>query len=158
MRCALQFVSNYQYGSPVDLIRRISPAGTTGAWQTLRRLCGSTLRPGVGIRRRSSSVSMRTSTSTPGKALLSSGFGESTRAYAWAIQDGVIGCSTTAGHWWVWQTSAWSHGEREPRAVLSQAVVNTPSNPGPRRGGIHVDVDDVLAADFGQWDLDRSRT
>ena len=30
MRCALQFVSNYQYGSPVDLIRRISPAGTTG--------------------------------------------------------------------------------------------------------------------------------
>ena len=40
------------------------------------------------------------------------------RACAWAIQDGVIGNSTTAGHWWVWQTSAWSHGEREPRAVL----------------------------------------
>ncbi len=77
------------------------------------------------------------------------------RACAWAIQDGVIGPSTTPGHWWVWQTSAWSHGEREPRAVLYQAVVNTPSSPGPPLGGIHVDVDDVLATDFGQWDLDR---
>jgi hypothetical protein len=77
------------------------------------------------------------------------------RACAWAIQDGVIGSSTTAGHWWAWQTSAWSHGEREARAVLYQAVVNTPSSPGPLVGGIHVDVDDVLAADFGQWDLDR---
>jgi hypothetical protein len=77
------------------------------------------------------------------------------RACAWAIQDGVIGRSTTAGHWWVWQTSAWSDGEREPRAVLYQAVVNTPSSPGPLLGGIHVDVDDVLATDFGQWDLDR---
>ena len=77
------------------------------------------------------------------------------RACAWAIEDGGIGPSTTAGHWWVWQTSAWSHGEREPRAVLYQAVVNTPSSPGPLLGGIHVDVDDVLAADFGQWDLDR---
>ena len=77
------------------------------------------------------------------------------RACGWAIEDGVIGPSTTAGYWWVWQTSAWSHGEREPRAVLYQAVVNTPSSPGPLLGGTHVDVDDVLAADFGQWDLDR---
>jgi len=77
------------------------------------------------------------------------------RACAWAIQDGVIGRSTTAGHWWAWQTSAWSDGEREPRAVLYQAVVNTPSSPGPLLGGIHVDVDDVLATDFGQWDFGR---
>jgi hypothetical protein len=81
-------------------------------------------------------------------------YGDS-RACAWAIEDGVIGRSTTAGHWWVWQTSAWSHGQREPRAVLYQAVVNTPSSPGPLLGEIHVDVDDVLATDFGQWDLDR---
>ncbi|MCV7257136.1 DUF1906 domain-containing protein [Mycobacterium shimoidei] len=74
------------------------------------------------------------------------------RACGWAIEDGVIGRSTTAGHWWAWQTAAWSHGERESRAVLYQAVVNTPSSPGPLLGGIHVDVDDVLAADFGQWD------
>jgi hypothetical protein len=77
------------------------------------------------------------------------------RACAWAIQDGVVGRSTTAGHWWAWQTSAWSHGEREPGAVLYQAVVNTPSSPGPLIGGIHVDVDDVLATDFGQWDFGR---
>jgi hypothetical protein len=66
---------------------------------------------------------------------------------AWEVESGRLR-STTAGHWWVWQTSAWSHGERETRAVLYQAVVNTPSSPGPLLGGIHVDVDDVLATDF----------
>jgi Domain of unknown function (DUF1906) len=77
------------------------------------------------------------------------------RTCGWAIGDGVVGRSTTAGHSWAWQTSAWSHGEREPRAVLYQSAVNTSSNPGPLIGDIHVDVDDVLAADFGQWDLAR---
>jgi hypothetical protein len=77
------------------------------------------------------------------------------RACAWAIGDGVIGHSTTAGHRWAWQTKAWSHGEREPTAVLYQAVVVTPSDPGVLLGGIHVDEDEVLAADFGQWDLGR---
>ena len=76
----------------------------------------------------------------------------------WAMEqtgDGVIGHSTTAGHRWTWQTKAWSHGQREPTAVLYQEVVNSPSNPGPLLGGIHVDIDEVLATDFGQWDLDR---
>jgi Domain of unknown function (DUF1906) len=73
----------------------------------------------------------------------------------WAIRDGVIGSSSTAGHRWAWQTKAWSNGEREPAAVLYQAVVNTPSNPGPLLGGINVDVDEVLAPDFGQWDFPR---
>ena len=77
------------------------------------------------------------------------------RACGWAIDDGVIGHSTTAGHRWAWQTSAWSHGEREPRAVLYQAVVDTPSTPGISLGGINVDLDDVLAADYGQWDVGR---
>lgn len=77
------------------------------------------------------------------------------QACAWSINDGVIGHSSTAGHRWAWQTKAWSHGQREPAAVLYQAVVNTPSEPGPLLGGIHVDVDDVLATDFGQWDLGR---
>lgn len=77
------------------------------------------------------------------------------QACAWAIRDGVIGHSTTAGHRWAWQTKAWSHGQREPAAVLYQEVVDSPSNPSPLLGGIHVDVDEVLAADFGQWDLDR---
>lgn len=78
------------------------------------------------------------------------------RACAWAIEDGVIGPSTTAGHWWAWQTKAWSGGEREPRAVLYQAVVVSGSEPGIAMGGTHVDSNDVLAPDFGQWDLDRT--
>lgn len=73
----------------------------------------------------------------------------------WAIRDGVIGNSSTPGHRWAWQTTAWSSGAREPAAVLYQAVVNSPSNPGPLLGGINVDVDDVLAPDFGQWDFAR---
>jgi Domain of unknown function (DUF1906) len=73
----------------------------------------------------------------------------------WAINDNVIGHSTSPGHRWAWQTKAWSHGDREPAAVLFQSVVNSPSNPSPLLGGINVDIDDVLAADYGQWDLDR---
>jgi hypothetical protein len=77
------------------------------------------------------------------------------KACGWASRDGVIGHSSTAGHQWAWQTKAWSHGEREPAAVLYQEVVNGPSNPGPLLGGINVDVDEVLATDYGQWDFDR---
>jgi Domain of unknown function (DUF1906) len=78
------------------------------------------------------------------------------RACAWAIEDGVIGASTTPGHSWAWQTRAWSDGEREPRAVLYQAVVVSGSEPGIAMGGTHVDSNDVLAPDFGQWSLDRT--
>ena len=77
------------------------------------------------------------------------------RVCAWAGDDDVIGRSTTEGHRWAWQTKAWSHGEREPTAVLYQSVVVTPSDPGVVLGGIRVDVDDVLATDFGQWDFGR---
>ena len=82
----------------------------------------------------------------------------------------MIGRSTTSDHWWAWQTKAWSASEREPRAVLyqsvvinrsssigrHQSVVVTASEPGVPLGGTHVDVDEVLASDFGQWELDRS--
>jgi hypothetical protein len=74
---------------------------------------------------------------------------------SWAIADGVIGHSTTPGHRWAWQTRAWSHGAREPAAVLYQSVIVTASDPGISLGGTHVDEDEVLAADFGQWDLAR---
>ncbi|MCW2557151.1 MAG: hypothetical protein JWP55_1115 [Mycobacterium sp.] len=74
----------------------------------------------------------------------------------WAIRDGVIGRSTTAGYRWAWQTRAWSGGAREPAAVLYQYVIVTAADPGVLLGGTHVDVDEVLAADFGQWDLARS--
>jgi hypothetical protein len=76
-------------------------------------------------------------------------------ACGWAIADGVIGHSTTPGYRWAWQTRAWSHGEREPAAVLYQSVIVTGSDPGISLGDTHVDEDDVLAADFGQWDLGR---
>lgn len=77
------------------------------------------------------------------------------RACAWAIADDVIGHSTTAGHRWAWQTMGWSNGAREPAAVLYQSVIVNASHPGVAVGGTHVDVDDALAADFGQWDLAR---
>jgi hypothetical protein len=77
------------------------------------------------------------------------------RACAWAAGDGVIGNSSTSGRRWAWQTRAWSRGEREPSAVLYQSAVFTASDPAVILGGVHVDADDVLAADFGQWDLER---
>jgi hypothetical protein len=40
-------------------------------------------------------------------------------------------------------------------AVLYQSVVKSPETSGPVVGPIHVDVNDVLAADFGQWDFAR---
>ena len=71
-------------------------------------------------------------------------------ACGWAVKDGVIGHSTSPGFRWGWQTKAWSNGEREPTAVLYQGILE-----GPVLNGIKVDVDDVLAPDYGQWDLDR---
>jgi len=77
------------------------------------------------------------------------------RACAWAVGDGVVGESSSPGFRWAWQTRAWSRGEREPAAVLYQSAVFTASDPAVVIGGIHVDADDVLATDFGQWDLAR---
>ena len=77
------------------------------------------------------------------------------RACTWAADDDVIGHSSTAGYRWAWQTRAWSRGERAPAAVLYQSVIFAGSDPGAVLGGTHVDEDQVLAADFGQWDLER---
>ena len=74
---------------------------------------------------------------------------------AWAIADGVVGASTTPGYRWAWQTKAWSGGKRAPGAVLFQREVVTATDPGALIDGVSVDVDDVLAPDFGQWDLPR---
>jgi hypothetical protein len=73
----------------------------------------------------------------------------------WAIADGVVGQSSSPGFRWAWQTRAWSAGQREPAAVLFQREVVTATDPGVVIDGVHVDVDDVLAPDFGQWDLAR---
>lgn len=75
---------------------------------------------------------------------------------AWAVEDGVIGRSTTTGKFWVWQTRAWSGTEINLDAVLYQRVIDTANAPGPQIDGSAVDVNDVLAADWGQWDLDRT--
>jgi hypothetical protein len=77
------------------------------------------------------------------------------RQCGWAIGDGVVGHSTAPGHRWAWQTKAWSGGVREPAAVLFQTEVVTASDPGALIDGVSVDVNDVLAPDFGQWDLHR---
>jgi hypothetical protein len=77
------------------------------------------------------------------------------RQVTWAVDDGVIGRSTTPGHRWAWQTRAWSGGARAPMAVLYQATVVTASDPGTMIADYHVDEDDILAADYGQWDLGR---
>ena len=71
----------------------------------------------------------------------------------WAIEDGVIGFSRVQGRRWAWQTRSWSRGQIHPAAVLYQRIIDTPSNPGAVVGGIRVDVNDVLAADVGQWNL-----
>lgn len=71
------------------------------------------------------------------------------RACAWAAQDGVIG--SAGGRFWAWQTRAWSGSEIAPEAVLYQRVIDTPSNPGPLIDGSSVDVNDILAAVYGQW-------
>lgn len=71
----------------------------------------------------------------------------------WAAADGVIGSSRTPGHRWAWQTKAWSGSKIYPAAVLYQRVVSTASNPGPKVGGLEVDVNDVRAEDCGQWNL-----
>ncbi|CDP87380.1 MULTISPECIES: DUF1906 domain-containing protein [Mycolicibacterium] len=71
----------------------------------------------------------------------------------WAIEDGVIGRSSTPGRAWAWQTRSWSGGKVHPAAVLYQRIIDTASNPGPVVGGLRVDVNDALASDVGQWNL-----
>ena len=73
----------------------------------------------------------------------------------WAIADSVVGHSTTPGFRWAWQTKAWSGGQLESAAVLFPREVVTATDPGQIIAGVHVDVDDVLAPDFGQRDLSR---
>lgn len=45
---------------------------------------------------------------------------------------------------WTWQTSAWSGGQWDPRGTLRQTGSATV-------GGVQVDVNEAMVADFGQW-------
>lgn len=81
----------------------------------------------------------------------------SSRVCSWAIEDKVIGGSHMPGSGpWAWVTRAWSDDDGRGYAALYQRVVDTPSNPGPKVGGITVDVNDVYARDWGQWSIDRA--
>ncbi len=46
-------------------------------------------------------------------------------------------------------------GSASPRRCFIKQWSTAQANPGPLLGGINVDVDDVLATDYGQWDLNR---
>lgn len=82
----------------------------------------------------------------------------SAKVCSWAIEDDVIG-RTSEGKRWAWQTRAWSGNKLDtPQATLYQRVIDTPSNPGPKIDGASVDVNDILAADYGQWSIDRGPT
>ena len=165
----LQIVSNFQYGKPgwadpSDYTRGYN--GGVADAQTAQRLHGAAGGPGSApiFFSVDDNIDLNTWNTVAVQwfrginSVLGVGragvYGDS-QVCGWAIRDGVIGNSSTPGHRWAWQTKAWSNGEREPMAVLYQAVVNTPSNPGPLLGGINVDVDEVLASDFGQWDFAR---
>src|SRR5690606_16932665 len=81
----------------------------------------------------------------------------SSKVCAWAIEDDVIGGRD--GKRWAWQTRAWSgNALNTPEAVLYQRVIDTPSNPGPKIDGYSVDVNDILATDYGQWSISRGPT
>ncbi|MGC5249477.1 glycoside hydrolase domain-containing protein [Gordonia sp. DT219] len=81
----------------------------------------------------------------------------SSRVCSWAIEDGVIGGSTRPGSGpWAWVTRAWSDDDGRGYAALYQRVIDTASTPGPKLDRIPVDVNDVYAADWGQWSIDRT--
>ncbi|MBF6428694.1 DUF1906 domain-containing protein [Nocardia cyriacigeorgica] len=84
----------------------------------------------------------------------------SSKVCAWAIEDDVIGrVPGSDTKRWAWQTRAWSGNALDtPEAVLYQRVIDTPSNPGPKIDGYSVDVNDILATDYGQWSISRGPT
>lgn len=71
------------------------------------------------------------------------------RVCDWAREDAVI-ADLGGGKHLMWQTAAWSTGVIHPAAVLHQRVIDTRSRPGPKVGGITVDVSDVRHHYWGQ--------
>lgn len=73
------------------------------------------------------------------------------RVCHWAgPEDKVIG-EVAPGRYLAWQTKSWSGGVvARDYAVLYQRIVDTASTPGPKVGGVTVDVNDVLFEYWGQ--------
>ena len=70
-------------------------------------------------------------------------------ACEWALADKVVG-DAGDGKALLWQTRSWSGSKIHPAAVLYQRVVDTKATPGPKVGGVTVDVNDVLHPNWGQ--------
>ena len=82
-----------------------------------------------------------------------------TRVCDWAREDGVI-ADVGEGKHLMWQTRSWVNAPGakvklppdyvHPLAVLYQRVIDTPKNPGPKVGGVTVDINDILHHYWGQ--------
>ena len=57
----------------------------------------------------------------------------------------IVTAAHNAGYRWLWQASAWSHGQWNPYAQLRQQL-NT-----QRVNGVDCDINTAMTADFGQW-------
>ena len=69
----------------------------------------------------------------------------------WAGPEDKVIAEVAPGRFLAWQTRSWSAGVLgRDYAVLYQRIVDTPSSPGPRVGGITVDVNDIWAEYWGQ--------
>lgn len=80
------------------------------------------------------------------------------RVCHWAgPEDGVVGRLET-GRYLAWVTRSWSNGHTgADYAVLYQRIVDTDANPGPKVGGVTVDVSDVLYHNWGQKALPKEQ-
>ncbi|PMC63440.1 hypothetical protein CJ204_01055 [Corynebacterium xerosis] len=75
-----------------------------------------------------------------------------------ACRDGLIANLHEAGKQLAWQTLSWSAGRIHSAAVLYQRVIDTARNPGPKVGGVTVDVNDVLHPYWGQLPRSQAHT
>ena len=73
------------------------------------------------------------------------------RVCHWAGPEDKVVAEVAPGRFLAWQTRSWSAGvQGRDYCVLYQRIVDTPSSPGPRVGGITVDVNDVWYENWGQ--------
>lgn len=77
------------------------------------------------------------------------------RVCHWAGPEDNVVATVEPGRWLCWVTKGWSGGATGSKyAVLYQRVVDTQRNPGPKVGGVTVDVNDVYHPEWGWRPLD----
>lgn len=62
-----------------------------------------------------------------------------------AMDNGLVGRSSSAGFFWAWQTYAWSAGKYDERCACAQDKNNV------KLGSGTVDLDSAHCPDYGQW-------